>query len=651
MFKSLRISWQIAVVSLVALAGFVAVLAIFMTLDVQRSSAQSRASHYTKLFVAAQDLRYELLNARRREKDFLLRLQDKYIQQHGEVVSRITADLSRFQQLDSASEYVESLRGIQAGMDVYVAAFARVAADWQLIGLTDEEGLRGALRKSVHDVEEKLKSLSQESLTVTMLMLRRHEKDFLLRLDPKYADQHANRMKEFLAQLHRAAIDESDRAAIAKLMTIYAADFGKVAATRLALVEEEKSLSEAFARIDPVLAELTDKTTKGFRDATDEAGNREQSTRFLIVLAIVLTAGACFVAAMLVARRIVGPIGAMTAAMDALASGVQDTEIPARDYGNEVGRMARSVEVFKDSMLEGQRLAAKQAESQQAQIARAERLSGFVRSFERDVADALGAVNSAVGTMEVTADSMQRSAETVNTSADAVSAGASEASSNVETVAAATEELNASIGEIGNQVAMSTSIAEQAVEEANRTTDIVTGLVTSTDRIGQVVTLIQEIANQTNLLALNATIEAARAGEAGRGFAVVASEVKNLAQQTARATEEISQQIGDVQSSTSTAVDAIREISVIIKRSHEVSSAIAAAVEEQTAATREIARNVQEASSGTNEVSNNIAMVGTAARESNEAAQSVRRSASDLAAQSAQLDLMVQNFLRVVSNA
>jgi methyl-accepting chemotaxis protein len=649
-FKSLRISWQIAVVSLVALAGFVAVLAIFMTLDVQRSSSQGRASHYTDLFAAAQDLRYELLNARRREKDFLLRLQDKYIQQHGEVVSRITEDLSRLQQLDSAGEYAESVRAIQAGMDGYVAAFARVAGDWQSIGLTDEDGLRGALRKSVHDAEEKLKSLTQESLTVTMLMLRRHEKDFLLRLDPKYVDQHANRMKEFLAQLHGSAIGESDRAAIGKLMSVYAADFGKVAATRLALVEDEKALSEAFARIDPVLAELTDKTTKGFQDATAEAADREQSTRLLIVLAIVLTAGAGFVAAMLVARRIVGPISAMTAAMDALASGRQDTEIPARDYGNEVGRMARSVEVFRDSMLQAQRLATQQAESQQVQIARAERLSGLVQSFERDVAGALGAVNSAVGTMEVTADSMQRSAETVNASAVAVSAGASEASSNVETVAAATEELNASIGEIGNQVAMSTSIAEQAVEEANRTTDIVTGLVTSTDEIGKVVTLIQEIANQTNLLALNATIEAARAGEAGRGFAVVASEVKNLAQQTARATEEISQQIGDVQGSTSTAVEAIRQISAIIKRSHEVSSAIAAAVEEQTAATREIARNVQEASSGTNEVSSNIAMVGTAARESNEAAQSVRRSASELAGQSAQLDLTVQDFLRAVSN-
>jgi methyl-accepting chemotaxis protein len=186
------------------------------------------------------------------------------------------------------------------------------------------------------------------------------------------------------------------------------------------------------------------------------------------------------------------------------------------------------------------------------------------------------------------------------------------------------------------------------VDEAEKTSGVVTGLAAATDRIGQVVTLIQDIANQTNLLALNATIEAARAGEAGRGFAVVASEVKNLAQQTARATEEISQQIGDVQSSTSTAVGAIRQISETIKRSHEIAATIAAAVEEQTAATREIARNVEEAAKGTEEVTQNISLVNDAARASNEAATTVRASAGELARQSAQLDHLVKGFLNNV---
>lgn len=223
-----------------------------------------------------------------------------------------------------------------------------------------------------------------------------------------------------------------------------------------------------------------------------------------------------------------------------------------------------------------------------------------------------------------------------------------EASTNVQTVAAATEELNASIGEIGNQVTMSTKVAEEAVGEAERTSAVVTGLASAADRIGQVVTLIQDIANQTNLLALNATIEAARAGEAGRGFAVVASEVKSLAQQTGRATEEIGQQIGDVQQSTGTAVSAIQQISTTIRRSHEIAATIAAAVEEQSAATKEIARNVEEAAKGTEEVTQNISIVSDAAQASTEAATTVRQSAGELAKQSAQLDNLVKGFLSEV---
>jgi len=189
------------------------------------------------------------------------------------------------------------------------------------------------------------------------------------------------------------------------------------------------------------------------------------------------------------------------------------------------------------------------------------------------------------------------------------------------------------------------------VQEANRTSEVVTGLANATDRIGQVVILIQDIANQTNLLALNATIEAARAGDAGKGFAVVASEVKSLAQQTARATEEISQQIADVQGSTNTAVEAIKQISVTIKRSHEIAAAIAAAIEEQTAATREIARNVEQAAQGTEDVTQNIVRVSAAAEESSEAAGSVRSSAADLGQQSSTLNGLVQSFLDDVKAA
>jgi methyl-accepting chemotaxis protein len=649
--KSLRIFWQIQLVSLVALIGFLAIVGSYLIADGRRSATQATADHATGTMIIAQDLRYEFLNARRREKDFLLRLKDEYAQDHAKVVAVIQEKLDALKAADQAGAFGPAVTEVEARFPEYVAAFSKVVTAWTAIGLTDEDGLRGKLRASVRAAEEKLKALSQDRLVIDMLTLRRHEKDFLLRLDPKYVEAHAKSVATFLQDLAAASLGEADRTEISGLITSYGADFQTMSQARLSVIGEEKALSDSFAKVDPVLQELTKQIGADFQAATEQAAALNAQTRMIVFGAIVLTAIIAFLVAAYIGRRVVAPISAMTGTMLALSGGQKDAVIPATDYSNEIGQMAKSVEVFKNSMLEAQRLAEEQAAAQRAQLARAETLSTLTQNFNRDVAEALRAVNVAVEAMERTAASMARSAQAVTDGAQACSVGATEASSNVQTVAAATEELNASIGEIGSQVAMSTKIAEEAVTEAGKTGEVVTGLVGVTDRIGQVVTLIQDIANQTNLLALNATIEAARAGEAGRGFAVVASEVKSLAQQTARATEDISQQISDVQSSSSTAAQAIGQISQTIRRSHEVSAAIAAAIEEQTAATQEIARNVEQAAQGTEEVTQNIVRVSSAAQESSAAAGSVRQSAGELAKQSATLDELVQTFLTRVKAA
>jgi methyl-accepting chemotaxis protein len=645
LFKTLKISWQIQLVSLMAFIGFAAILIVYLSVDGARGREQTHANEATRVYVTAQELRYEFLNARRREKDFLLRLDEKYIADHGKVMAAIGENLARLEAADTTGAFKADVDSIRAGIVEYETAFATLAKEWIEIGLTDELGLRGQLRKSVHDVEEKLKSLSLDKLTITMLMLRRAEKDFLLRLDPSYVERHAKTANAFQTDLGAASVAAGDRDAIAKLMESYAADFQRVAETRLQLVGDEKVLSETFAKVDPIVTAMIERIDAEFESANAAAAELGATTERWIMIAIVLTAVIAALVAMYIGSRISRPIGAMTAAMNDLSGGNQDTRIPATDYRNEIGQMAQSVEVFKNAMLESQRLAAEQAATQRAQLERSERMLALTRSFDEDVARALATVNAAVQAMETTAHKMAESAQSVASGAQAVSSGAMEASTNVQTVASATEELNASIGEIGNQVTMSTRVAEEAVSEAERTSQVVTGLANAADRIGQVVTLIQDIANQTNLLALNATIEAARAGEAGRGFAVVASEVKNLAQQTGRATEEIGQQIGDVQESTGTAVTAIQQISSTIKRSHEIAATIASAVEEQSAATKEIARNVEEAAKGTEEVTQNISVVSDAARASTEAATTVRESAGELARQSAQLDHLVKGFL------
>lgn len=362
----------------------------------------------------------------------------------------------------------------------------------------------------------------------------------------------------------------------------------------------------------------------------------------LVAVALLLVIGMSF----LLGRSIVKPILGMTAAMRKIAEGDTSVEVPARDRRDEVGGMAQSVQVFKDNMIEAARLRNEQDELKgRSEAEKKTLLSKMADDFERGVSHSLDTLTVAAAEMRATSQSMSATAEETSHQATTVAAVAEQASANVQTVAAATEELSSSVSEIGRQVAESTRIAGQAVEQANRTNKTVQGLSAAAQKIGDVVKLISDIASQTNLLALNATIEAARAGEAGRGFAVVASEVKSLASQTAKATEDISAQVVAMQDATADAVQAIESIGGTIGSINEIATVIASAVEEQGSATREIARNVQEAAQGTGEVSSNIVGVNAAAGETGTAATQVLASAEQLSGQAATLRGDVDRFL------
>ncbi len=388
------------------------------------------------------------------------------------------------------------------------------------------------------------------------------------------------------------------------------------------------------------------KNIQGIQQANDQLGDFNRTmTMLMLVVGIGGGLGALLLSVMVSRAGISRPIARTTDVMSRLATGDTAVAIPGLERGDEIGGMARAMEVFKQNAIDRDRMMAAEEEDRRVKEQRSREVERLVQSFDQSVSGILRTVASAATELEATAQSMLTTADQTKGQAANTAAAAEQASVNVQTVAAATNQLTASITEIGGQVSRSTNIASVAVNEAQQTNERVQGLVAQAQRIGDVVKLITDIASQTNLLALNATIEAARAGEAGKGFAVVASEVKNLANQTAKATDEIASQIASMQEATSGAAAAINGIGDTIGTINEIATIIASAIEEQGSATGEIARNVQEAARGTHLVTTNITEVSDGAAQTGSAATQVRGAAGELSRQSENLRAEVERFL------
>ncbi|MCJ2079789.1 methyl-accepting chemotaxis protein [Methylobacterium sp. J-090] len=405
-----------------------------------------------------------------------------------------------------------------------------------------------------------------------------------------------------------------------------------------------------FTAIRTLVDDITEATQKGSDALTAQTNDARRLTMILSAAGLLL---GVLTALCVVVAGITRPIHRLTDVLQRMARGEVDAEIKEAARGDEIGLIGKAVDAIKALVA---RKAAEEAEIRRMAdtAAAAERRRTMIEladSFEGAVGGIVGMLSSSATELQVTAESMTATATETASQSTTVAAAAEEAAANVGTVAAAAEELGVSVQEIGRQVGGSADLAQGAVMEADQTAALVQTLAQAAARVGDVVGLISSIAGQTNLLALNATIEAARAGEAGRGFAVVASEVKELAGQTARATEEISSQITQIQGATGQAVAAIGSITARIREISGVATSIAAAVEEQGAATQEIVRNVAQAATGTGEVTGNITGVARAAEETGAAASQVLASASELSRQSEQLNGEVRRFLGTVRAA
>jgi methyl-accepting chemotaxis protein len=513
------------------------------------------------------------------------------------------------------------------------------------------------------------------------LLMRVANWRFLATRDPKGPEEFkaaTEKTNATIANLDKAELPANVRALIPPLKTALVAYIANSDAMSAAILKIDDLFWKDFVPSAVTLLEKINSSQASLKKASDT--NKVDTIQNIgatvtgqeIIAGLALLFGVLI--AFLVGRSIIKPVAGMTTAMTRLAAGDNAVEIPSRDSTDEIGDMAKAVEVFKQNAiarirLEGEQKSAeartaaekkaieereaaeKKAAAEREEATRKATMHKLATEFEAAVGTIIDTVSSASTELEAAAGTLTKTADTTQQLSGMVAAASEEASSNVQSVASATEEMTSSVSEISRQVQESSNIAREAVKQADKTDARIGELSKAAGRIGDVIKLITAIAEQTNLLALNATIEAARAGEAGKGFAVVAQEVKALAAQTAKATDEIGTQIAGMQTATQESVAAIKEIGGTIGRISEISSTIAAAVEEQGAATQEIARNVNQAARGTSKVATNITDVNRGASETGSASAQVLTSAQSLSNESSRLKVEVGKFLSTVRAA
>jgi methyl-accepting chemotaxis protein len=641
------ISLQVGVIGVVALLGFVLIGILYFVGATQQFSSQAELDLATKSRAATNQIVIDLLQLRRHEKDFLLRHDASFVAEHAKVAETVTGNIK-----DLASDLTPPdrmlLQQIATGLASYLAQFKALAAEADAIGLTEELGFQGTLRQAVHEIEADVAEAAEMKLTISMLTLRRHEKDFMQRQDPKYATALQQEAATFATLLQDSALSPDAVTKVRDRLAKYQMGFAQLADATLRQKEDTQKVSSTFREIEPQIEALRHSIVQR-ADLQSAANVATQATiKTLITTGLVAIALTVVLIAWLIGRGIAHPVMAITATMKALAAGDKSVVIPGGDRKDQIGAMAAAVVVFRDNMIEADRLAAVQAAERSAKERRQVAMDQHTQDFGMSISGVMASLTSAAGGMRQAAGAMSQAASAVHEQASETASGAGHSSRELTAVAAAVEQMTASIDEIARQVSAAAAVAREAVQQAETGQASISGLAEATARIGDVVGLISNIAGQTNLLALNATIEAARAGDAGKGFAVVAGEVKALAAQTAKATAEISSQITSIQSATGNAIAVVEQIGTVIGRMDHVSSAIASAVEEQSVTTREIAKSVQAVTIAVEGAARAMGEVVENADQAGQVSQTVQSGADEIGQQASKLRVEVDQFLNAI---
>jgi methyl-accepting chemotaxis protein len=651
-----RLTHRIAALGLIGLLGMFILTGILMMGQAEQARFQLVETQARELAEKQTALALDFLEARRTEKDFLLRASETYVVRHATITARIDAELQVLAGKaatfgDSAAPAIIS--EIRMGFKAYETYFKALAQARISLGLTENTGLEGTLRKSVHAIEESLKTHDQPHLSVIMLMMRRHEKDFMLRRTPSYGETMKVRAQEFRTVLAQSTVPAAARTVILANLDHYQNDFFAWMKTAIELVQEQGNVSSAYAELEKPIAALKQRITQSVEGAERAYAEVQERTTHTMRIAMAIVASIAAFAAWFIGRSISNPLLAMTGAMGELASGRLDVVLPGLQRRDEIGDMAGAVEKFKIHLGEKARLDAEAsiAAERRREIEARDLSRRIADNFEAAVGDVINKVDSlslhlasAAGQMTLTAKA------TLEATADA-SDTTKAAAMNAQTVAQASDEMASTVTEISERLTETMQIVQGAVLQVQRADTSAAILKAAVNKIGDVVALISGIANQTNLLALNATIEAARAGESGRGFAVVAAEVKVLANQTADATKSITSQIHAIENTTSDSVEALSDIGNTINHLAKLSADIAAAVAQQDAATREVARTIQHTAMTAESIRANITVVHRGATDTGAAVDQVHSATRILLAENTRLKTEVSQFLSTVRAA